>query len=226
MRVPHYIAPLKAGSGRTMLSASAANELVAVCNALLRAQGTNGIKVMIADGGVVIGINDDLLEAIEDKLDEPPGGGSGSFAFRGEWNSGTAYYEGDVVIRSTQGNMGDAKSATFLALKDGTNHEPPAGEDMTDAGGYWTTLARGHWASLVVQDPADSGKATTISKNDVEVAGSGWALKLTNGSQIIDLTASALASAKGGAVTLGFQKIVVCDGGTEKEMIVIGSAPY
>jgi hypothetical protein len=138
----------RARDGRTLLSASTANELVDAINALLNLRGQNGVKVVRAESGYVIEPDPTTADPTE-----PTGTGSGTLNWRGEWWPGTTYATGDIVIRSSRTNQFDAKSATYVSLADAnTGHEPPAGETLADA--WWATLARGHWERITVRDPS------------------------------------------------------------------------
>lgn len=153
----------KAGSGRTLLSATEANKVVDVVNALLRLvttmRGRNGVRAYVSDANII-------LEGDGTGAGDGDGGGDpgvpAAVAFKGEWNAGTTYALNDIVIRSTSGDMDNSESGTFISLADdNTGNEPPAGETMSNA--HWTCLARGHWGHFRVINPAN----TLIGKTKV-----------------------------------------------------------
>lgn len=53
-RLPDFIAPIKAGSTDTLLSARRGNEVIKMCNAITRMRGKFPIVVLQADAGILI----------------------------------------------------------------------------------------------------------------------------------------------------------------------------
>lgn len=159
MPLPGYIEPVEKWGVRTFLSAALANAAIAVLNAVLGMRGSNGIKVHIAEAGIVVELAPDYKKKLDTAIEG--GGGGGSINFRGVWSDSETYDTDDVVIRSSATDMVDQKSATFICIADGTTgagNAPPAGETMDTA--KWKTLARGHWKKFVTADTADATLGT------------------------------------------------------------------
>jgi hypothetical protein len=128
---------LQPGGERTMLSASLANQLIAVANAVRNMRGLNGIKVTVSDGGIVV----ESTGAVTPPTD--PGGGGGtpgpSLAFRGDWSAGISYAIGDVVLYRHDPTQNLA-AGTYIALLANSATAPVNGGSVT-----WGEMSQGSW---------------------------------------------------------------------------------
>lgn len=217
MKLPLGIVPLKPGdTARTMLSASVANELIAVANAILAMKGAGGIEVLKSDAGYVIRYTGIPSEA----GDTPPQGGTppaggGGIAFKGQYSAVATYDQDDVVIAWTTTDMGNLVAGTYISLQDAnTGNALPSAE--TAANSWWSTLARGHWSTLYIA----SGGASYASFADGN-------MEVKNGGGATLVWDSTHGSWPAGANSKTFfpQQITVCDSGTEKTMWVLGTTP-
>ena len=142
--------------------------------------------------------------------------------WKGEWRTGIAYVENDIVIRGSANLSSAAWNDTDSILTDGTKagvyialQDVPAGTAAPlepNTGAYWETLAR---------------FATHI-----------FTVKKTGSADISGVPQSILmdATSPAGAVRIRLQdcntkiltirEVEVCVGGQTRHMMVLGSAPY
>lgn len=219
MPLGERIEPIKPGGMRTFLSAALGNACISVLNAVLKMRGEQGIKVSMADAGICVSIEETYKKKL-DTVIEGGGGGGGSISFMGEWAPGT-YAINDVVIRSTTTTQDDAKSGTFISTANGNTDEPPSGETMDST--KWKTVARGHWKRLKVRDPSDSNLGSTVIEGANILVDFGPDTVSGGNNTKLDLT-SIPAGAYG--KTFSPRLILVCDGGVEKSMYVLGTAAF
>jgi len=202
---------LEPGGRLTMLSASLANAVVSACNAFLGLRGGQGIKVTLSEGGTVV----ELDQATKDTLDSiTPPTGTGSLNWKGEWSALETYDEGDIVCRNSSTLQASSKAGTYVAIDDVDDAtEPPAGETLTNT--KWQTLARGHFRKLLVGDAADSANYGALTIN----------LDASSTKLVLDKDTEAIPADLVGK-TITWQRVTVCDAGTEKYMYVLGTDPF
>lgn len=187
------IPKVRAGSGRTMLSASLANQVIEVCNMILAMRPGPGLKVSLADTNIVIELSDELQRGLALKGDGEGGDGvaggqgPGALRWRGEWSSAEQYQRNDLVIHRTDAALVSGnKAGTYIALVDNEDEEPeekPFADQDT-----WATFSKGAWDYLKIGDPdTDAGNVVldqaqcfgrTIRLREIDVCDSGVARKM------------------------------------------------
>jgi hypothetical protein len=144
MRLPPTII---ANSLRRFLSRTTRNALLTVVNALINAEGKNGVRLIKTAANYVWEIDRAYLD---DAIGEGGAPGTGSLNWRGVWDSDVEYAEGDIVIRQTPENMAEHKTGTFVSKSAGNiNNEPPVHPATSTT--HWDTLAAGAWHRLRIQ---------------------------------------------------------------------------
>ena len=99
------------GSDDTLLSASRASEIAAVCNMVLAMRPGKGIKISHAESGIVVELDDALQEGLALKGDGAGGEGMeggqapGSLRWRGEFNYKTRDYKANDLVYASNGQL-------------------------------------------------------------------------------------------------------------------------
>lgn len=126
------------GSPDTLLSASRANQIVDVINALLGMRGENGIRVVFADGNVVIEFTGDVRPG--STATGGGGGGEGTaWTLYGEWTD--IAFDANVVVTLTNADAiadGD-RAGAYLSLQAVPMGTPEPGTSGAET--YWKLLA-------------------------------------------------------------------------------------
>lgn len=212
IRPLNYVRP---GQPSPSGSATWLNQLIAVANCIALARHGTGIRITKSAGGMVIELDDETKK----KLEEITPGGGGSISFRGEYNTGTAYLEGDVVIAWSKAHQTAGTAGTFICLADNTGQPLPVGEAYDTA--YWATLSRGHWDRIEVRDHnTETQGATTINGGRVrlQVGASGPYVAMD------DTYAGYDADLDGKVFTLRI--VDVCEDGVNKKMGILATEPW
>lgn len=208
---------LQPGGRRTLLSASVANDLIRGLNAIRRMRGRNGVRVVIADGGIVVE-GDGTSQA---PVEGGGGGGSGGggLIWGGEWNGASIYDAGTIVIRSSESALADGNIAgSYISKIDVPGGSPGPNE----AGGstYWETFAQ------------YSSDVFVCSRGDTEIridvrASVGLPEIVIESNRALHTGARVVISLDDLAGKYArFIEVDVCDAGVAKKMLVLGTDPY
>jgi|GEM_PF-3100541 len=133
----------------TPMNADRMNEIVDLLNALGAMDGKNGVRVIRAQAGYAIVLDDTVRQKLNDTNN--PQAGEGFLRFQGEWNSTDTYEVNDVVIYRTSGAISSGtKAGTYCAIVRNTNVEPVEAAAASQA--TWRTLAKGAWDRLLIKN--------------------------------------------------------------------------
>lgn len=143
------IQPLvKGDTSRTMLHADVANQVINTTNALWNMRGSGGIRVYKSGYNVVI----DGANITGSSGGSEVGEGS-AVAFRGYYNSGTNYNEGDVVFIASADAMAEQNAHTYVSLKSNNiGHLPPATTNAWEDE-WWRVVSVGSYPMLSISYP-------------------------------------------------------------------------
>jgi hypothetical protein len=225
---PETIKTFVAGSLDSPLSAARMNDMVWLLNILAAMRGENHIVVQLAEGNLVVKLDDKFKKQLESVIAGE--GGGGSFGWRGEWSSnGVEYAVGDVVICVSTASLNEAQNAgTFICLEAHTSSasiRPPQGHDVYNS--KWRTLARSRFAPFWSYDdtnaPSQSRGYTCLNGGDLIVDfGTRTAANGVNAKLV--LNDNSLVTAINGK-TFQPREIYVCVNGNLRSMWVLGTEP-